>query len=118
MSEVITIIHPQTEVERRNRDKIEADKSIALQERLHRLLANPDFNELIMKDYLQVEIQRKGILLSSLSVSPEYKEDALGAVKAVGHFAKYLETVDQEARMHKRQREIEYLDSLELEEEN
>lgn len=117
MSEVIEIIKPTTRLEAENKQKAEFSKAINMQQRLLRLMDNPDFQEVVLKGYLVDHLQKLGVYQSSLSLSPEYKAHALEGLKGIGHFAKYLEDIDQKGRSIAQDRSANYLTNNEPEED-
>lgn len=80
----------------------QAQQQVHLGDSLQRLQENPDFQRLIMQDYLKDHTARLGHLLSEPAMQEKQKrKDVIKEIEAVGNFLSYLRVTGQRAAMAK-----------------
>ena len=86
-------------------------------ERLHRLLQNDDFKELILEGYIKNEAVRGTKLLGDPAMRANQRafDSTVDQLKAIGLFDNHLRTVEQVGLMA--QDQIKAYESMELEED-
>lgn len=65
-------------------------------ERLERLIANPDFQELIVKDFSTDECSRYAQASADPMLGPVERADALGIAQAAGHLKRWIAVILQQ----------------------
>jgi len=80
----------------------QAQEAVALGDALERLQNNPDFQKLIIVDYLKEQAARLGHLMSDPQMQEKSKrKEVIRELEAIGYFLSYLRTVGQRSAMAK-----------------
>jgi len=105
-------------------DQIEIERTveglkheIELKEKLHRLLQNPDFKDLILEGYIKDEAVRSTKLLGDPAMRANQRafDSTIDELKAIGLFDSHLRTVEQKGMYAEEQ--LQAYEAMQLEDD-